>query len=187
MVQHLLTEHLSVVGEREVSTYMNMCERDVDDTKSDACLICLEEMSLSTLYDHLATHMEEIALFALPSTSDDVEHEHFEKIAQDFTGLEILTQDPSIAKGMEFLRLVNQHRQQPIPSYVAGAEEEHGASLEHSLDTNPSIGRPSVFPRISREFLDIETLEHYQVPWEWDHVSLFLHIIEQAISLLTLG
>jgi hypothetical protein len=38
-----------------------------------------------------------------------------------------------------------------------------------------SVGFPQhhvpVFPRINRKFLDIETLEHYHVPWEWDRVS----------------
>jgi chemotaxis protein histidine kinase CheA len=41
-----------------------------------------------------------------------------------------------------------------------------------------SVGFPQhhvpVFPRINRKFLDIETLEHYHVPWEWDRVSFAL-------------
>ncbi|KAL2029606.1 hypothetical protein VTO58DRAFT_108798 [Aureobasidium pullulans] len=28
-----------------------------------------------------------------------------------------------------------------------------------------------VYPRINRKFLDIETLEHYHVPWEWDRAN----------------
>lgn len=44
-------------------------------------------------------------------------------------------------------------------------------------DASPfNVGFPQhpipVFPRINRKFLDIETLEHYQVPWEWDRVNL---------------
>lgn len=31
-----------------------------------------------------------------------------------------------------------------------------------------------VYPRINRKYLDIETLEHYRVPWEWDRVSQHL-------------
>jgi hypothetical protein len=43
-------------------------------------------------------------------------------------------------------------------------------------DASPfNVGFPQhhvqVFPRINRKFLDIETLEHYKVPWEWDRVS----------------
>ncbi|KEQ64022.1 uncharacterized protein M437DRAFT_74580 [Aureobasidium melanogenum CBS 110374] len=28
-----------------------------------------------------------------------------------------------------------------------------------------------VYPRINRKYLDIETLEHYRVPWEWDRAN----------------
>ncbi|KEQ91899.1 hypothetical protein AUEXF2481DRAFT_447925 [Aureobasidium subglaciale EXF-2481] len=39
-----------------------------------------------------------------------------------------------------------------------------------------SVGFPQqahvpVYPRINRKFLDIETLEHYHVPWEWDRAN----------------
>jgi hypothetical protein len=71
MVQHLMIEHSNIVNERQVSTYADMCERQIDDTEAETCPICLENMSLSELYGHLATHMEEIALFVLPITSDD--------------------------------------------------------------------------------------------------------------------
>lgn len=46
-----------------------------------------------------------------------------------------------------------------------------------SLPDAPSLGvgfpqhHVPVFPRINRKYLDIETLEHYHVPWEWDRVS----------------
>ncbi|TIA15027.1 hypothetical protein D6C81_06496, partial [Aureobasidium pullulans] len=32
-------------------------------------------------------------------------------------------------------------------------------------------GHVPVYPRINRKFLDIETLEHYHVPWEWDRAN----------------
>ncbi|KAI4850474.1 hypothetical protein E4T44_02730 [Aureobasidium sp. EXF-8845] len=43
-------------------------------------------------------------------------------------------------------------------------------------DASPfNVGFPQhhvpIFPRINRKFLDIETLEHYQVPWEWDRAN----------------
>lgn len=75
MVQRLLVAHSSIVEERQVSTYADMCEREMNDTRIDACLICSEEMSLFRLYEHLATHMEEIALFVLPVDADDVEED----------------------------------------------------------------------------------------------------------------
>jgi chemotaxis protein histidine kinase CheA len=57
-----------------------------------------------------------------------------------------------------------------------------------------SVGFPQhhvpVFPRINRKFLDIETLEHYHVPWEWDRVSFssllsFLPFIRFPLQSLT--
>jgi len=79
MIQHLTTEHSYVVNERQVSTYADMCEREIDDTAPSTCLICSQQMSLSRLHDHLATHMEEIALFVLPLTPDDDEEEEGEE------------------------------------------------------------------------------------------------------------
>jgi hypothetical protein len=123
MVQHLLTEHSSTVDKRQVTTYADMCERQMDDTAPDACLICLEQMSLFRLQSHLATHMEDIALMVLPLIPDDDEGDLIEGGAEDNARLQ---QD----------------------DYVP------------------------VFPRISRVHLDVETLEHYDVPWKWDPVSL---------------
>lgn len=71
MIHHLTTEHSSIVNERQVSTYADLCEREIDDSDMNACPICLDDMSLAELYDHLATHMEELALFVLPPTPDD--------------------------------------------------------------------------------------------------------------------
>lgn len=73
IVQHLLAEHSSDVDNHQASIYADMCEREMDDTRMDACLICLEEMTLSQLYEHLAMHMEEIALFVVPTNPNDQE------------------------------------------------------------------------------------------------------------------
>lgn len=51
-----------------------MCEREIDATELDRCLICLKEMTLFGLQRHLATHMEEIALFVLPYQPQDDEN-----------------------------------------------------------------------------------------------------------------
>ncbi|CAD0096914.1 unnamed protein product [Aureobasidium vineae] len=42
---------------------------------------------------------------------------------------------------------------------------------EHGMES-PLAGHQVVYPRVSRKYLEIETLEHYQVPWEFDRVSL---------------
>jgi len=52
-----------------------------------------------------------------------------------------------------------------------------GGGAPPSLPDAPPLGvgfpqhHVPVYPRINRRYLDIETLEHYHVPWEWDRVS----------------
>lgn len=75
MIHYLLAAHASNVDERQASKYADLCEREVDDTRIDACLICSEEMPLFQLFGHIATHMEDLALFVLPMDSDDVEED----------------------------------------------------------------------------------------------------------------
>jgi hypothetical protein len=91
MIQHLLTEHSSTINERQVSTHADMCEREVNETGTDICLICREGMSTSRLYDHLATHMEELALFVLPLTPDDSPDEHIQELIENNSQPDSLT------------------------------------------------------------------------------------------------
>lgn len=134
-----------------------------------------------------------------------------------------------IARGVEFLQLVDHHRQQDVrqqfvPLHIAGpktdyqtsldqrgdqqeaedeAEDEYQARIDPAkralleilewhpkdiegerdvvsksrldLGISPSVDRPLLrFPRINRKLLDVETLEHYTIPWGLDDVSLFL-------------
>jgi len=48
-----------------------MCNHSIDETEKSLCLLCGAEMYLSKLQDHLALHMEDIALFVLPSIVED--------------------------------------------------------------------------------------------------------------------
>lgn len=254
MVRHLLIEHSNTVSESEASSYADLCEKNVDDAELTTCLICLKEMSLLKLYDHLATHMEEIALFVLPSISDEEndeegfeeENEQIESVKTD-TAPETLgpTASTLAASGLRFLQLVDLHRQrtgrqqnirqQLLPLQIAGLEKHYQAAshkenekqaaedrakkeervridpdlrtrlgklgwsqnkiektfslgnvgMENKhvtkslsggsyLDTAPYIDDPPAFPRISRKLLDIETIEHYHVPYAMDDVSLSL-------------
>jgi hypothetical protein len=206
---------------------------------SSVSLICLEEMPLSTLHGHLATHMEEIALFVLPMTSDDdknahikeivesrfYEEEEHERIAYDTflrkqRELELAEEQAyrealRKQKGKEeakereyqaFLRLQKEKQeagdkamkeeQARIDSVMGERLEQLGWS-QHDIEIalrpekagkkkqdfmeSVSDGQYApfftggqlipVYPRIHRKFLDIETVEHYKVPWEWDLVS----------------
>jgi hypothetical protein len=250
MIQHLTTQHLSIVNERQISTYADMCEREIDDTELNACLICSEKMSLSRLRDHLATHMEEIALFVLPLIADDEqgnlelelqaakdrerereayddflrkqqEKEHTEEQAY----LDALSTRKDKEEAEErgyraFLHRqkenqaadgkINEEEQARLDSAIRAQMERSGRSQndievnlnpdkgkkknvtrssdgEHFLDTTSLISPPPVFPRISRRFLDTETLEHYHVPWESDRVSILLLTTETSYRSTNLG
>jgi hypothetical protein len=83
MVHHLLTEHSSTISERQVSAHADMCERGVNETESGSCLVCREGMSTARLHHHLATHMEELALFVLPLIPDDSGDEYIQELIED--------------------------------------------------------------------------------------------------------
>lgn len=234
MIQHLLTEHSSIINERQVSTYANMCEREIDDTAIDVCLICSEKMSLSRLESHLATHMEEIALFVLPLTPDDDETDLIEEVAEDDSQNNSRTHDTGAAKDAtehakwpEALRQAtvsrsgesgasfdqetsDGHRTEAVSDNLESANDDFDADASNILPEQqiyestkqskepvdiddiklkrssspethsttsqklPERGRVPVFPRIHRKYLDVETLEHWELSWEWDRVSLFL-------------
>lgn len=111
MIQHLTTEHSEIVNEGQVPTYADMCEREIDCTALDICLICSQQMSLSRLHDHLATHMEETALFVLPLTPDDEEDERIEEIHGD-----IDEQDEEDEQIREIAEDIDEQDEEDVPS-----------------------------------------------------------------------
>ncbi|OBT69959.1 hypothetical protein VE03_00652 [Pseudogymnoascus sp. 23342-1-I1] len=50
---------------------VDICERPMDDDEDADCPICLATLSFSALRTHLATHLEELALFVLPCHMED--------------------------------------------------------------------------------------------------------------------
>jgi hypothetical protein len=75
IIEHISNKHFNGLEAHQISIFADMCEREIDATELDKCLICLEKMSLFRLQQHLATHMEEIALFVLPYQPQDDEVE----------------------------------------------------------------------------------------------------------------
>ncbi|OCL12216.1 hypothetical protein AOQ84DRAFT_360834, partial [Glonium stellatum] len=73
METHLKAHHGELFSESQLPIVLDMCDRPADDSEQSLCVLCGEEMSLSKLQVHLATHMEDIALFVLPSNVDDEE------------------------------------------------------------------------------------------------------------------
>ncbi|KAK3360710.1 hypothetical protein B0T25DRAFT_602509 [Lasiosphaeria hispida] len=71
MGQHLKTVHYSgPMQQAQLPMLVDLCECQADDTHQDACIVCGKELALSELQLHLAAHMEDIALFALPTPVD---------------------------------------------------------------------------------------------------------------------
>lgn len=130
MVQHLLVAHSSNVDERQVSTYADMCEREMDDTRIDACLICSEEMSLPRLHTHHATHMEEVALFVLPMDPEDDEDELMKEITEEKSQYTRDAESISAKKRLEENAVAEQTRIiQEQKEQQDTKEDEHQASL----------------------------------------------------------
>ncbi|KAI1178527.1 hypothetical protein F4777DRAFT_100632 [Nemania sp. FL0916] len=69
LVQHLRDNHPGNWTDRQLSVILEMSERPMDDSVILPCSLCKSQLSLAKLLDHLAAHMEEIALFVIPPTN----------------------------------------------------------------------------------------------------------------------
>ncbi|KAJ4111334.1 hypothetical protein NW768_011909 [Fusarium equiseti] len=72
MADHLSKSHSESVA-TQLPILLEMSERPLDDDHRMKCALCPSQISLNRLLEHLAQHMEEIALFVLPSFSDENE------------------------------------------------------------------------------------------------------------------
>ncbi|KAK8127054.1 uncharacterized protein PG998_002813 [Apiospora kogelbergensis] len=74
---HLSSSHSMNLQERRVSTLLDMGERAKDDASLSVCPLCFLAVQQIRLLDHVAGHIEEISLFALPrgTTSSDGDEE----------------------------------------------------------------------------------------------------------------
>ncbi len=48
-----------------------MCERPAAPEEKDECPLCLEKLTWLGLKPHIAAHLEDLALFVLPATTND--------------------------------------------------------------------------------------------------------------------
>ncbi|KAF4454296.1 C2H2 type zinc finger domain protein [Fusarium austroafricanum] len=70
MVDHLRSVHSDSLT-TQLSLLLDLSERPMDDNATMKCILCSGDLYLNRLLKHLAQHMEEIALFVLPASSDD--------------------------------------------------------------------------------------------------------------------
>jgi hypothetical protein len=66
---HLQAHYGKSISPAQLSVMLDLCNLQVDvlEKKQDSCLLCGKELLLSALQEHLATHMEDLALFVLPN------------------------------------------------------------------------------------------------------------------------
>jgi hypothetical protein len=68
---HMREKHHETFTELQLPVIIDLCERPADPNKNSLCPLCPAEMTLSKLQVHLATHLEELALFVLPVYMSD--------------------------------------------------------------------------------------------------------------------
>ncbi|PVH68986.1 hypothetical protein DL98DRAFT_578562 [Cadophora sp. DSE1049] len=66
--QHMRQKHAETFTEIQLPIVLDLCEREMEPTETVTCAFCPAEMTLLDLQGHVANHLEELALFALPVT-----------------------------------------------------------------------------------------------------------------------
>lgn len=81
---HLREHYGESMSKAQLGLILDLCERQVDVAcdELNSCLFCGKELSLSALQGHIAPHMEDIALFVLPSTDEEEESDGSEASVQ---------------------------------------------------------------------------------------------------------
>lgn len=73
-----------------------MCERPADPDERALCPLCGEEATLRSLQVHVASHLEELALFVLPIEADDNDTDMGSNNAQNPIGKEGRSDDDEL-------------------------------------------------------------------------------------------
>lgn len=79
---------------------VDICERPMDDDEDADCPICLATLSFSALRTHLATHLEELALFVLPCHMEDRSQDVGSDKAEGATGQSLASNASSSEDGL---------------------------------------------------------------------------------------
>ena len=70
---HILHRHSGEFIESQLPVLLDMCERAADLDEEESCSLCGQQMNLKVRRLHVASHLEDIALFVLPRESDQSE------------------------------------------------------------------------------------------------------------------
>ena len=63
---HILHRHSGEFIESQLPVLLDMCERAADPDEKKSCSLCWQRMNLTALRLHVASHLEDIALFVRP-------------------------------------------------------------------------------------------------------------------------
>ncbi|RSL56987.1 hypothetical protein CEP54_008523 [Fusarium duplospermum] len=72
MSAHVQEHYGESISNAQLGVILDLCDQQDDgmNGEKDECLVCGEELSFLALQRHLATHMEDMALFVLPNTQE---------------------------------------------------------------------------------------------------------------------
>ena len=81
IAEHIRRNHQANITDRELAVLLDISERPSDEASYDRCPFCHGTMSIMKLLDHMARHMEELALFSLPGNivEEDIKEEDVEE------------------------------------------------------------------------------------------------------------
>ena len=71
--EHMLDRHSGTFAESQLPILIDMCGRPADPDERASCPLCGVEQTLRALRTHVASHLEDLALFVLPLETDDYE------------------------------------------------------------------------------------------------------------------
>lgn len=67
MSSHIKQSHAQSFEQSQLPVLLEICERPMDETNLQTCPFCRQKDLVKKLMEHVAGHLEELALFVLPS------------------------------------------------------------------------------------------------------------------------
>lgn len=84
---HILHRHSGEFIESQLPVLLDMCERAADPDEKESCSLCGQRMNLTALRLHVASHLEDIALFVRPLSNRSRRDESSSRASYPFKGI----------------------------------------------------------------------------------------------------
>ncbi|ETS76425.1 hypothetical protein PFICI_11812 [Pestalotiopsis fici W106-1] len=151
-ILHMSDEHIGRWTTRQISLLGELRERGKDDTEWFSCRLCLTSLQKQSYFRHVAAHLEEISLFALPKLVSDGEEQAQSNEANENNAARSLEYDLS-SKESEGMSDFNEEEQVEL---VRALTERLGREHPETLD---SIDRLASIYYDQKRWRDSEQLE----------------------------